>query len=267
MSKQKIYFITYGDDKFKISKKHLIGLAKYSNLFDECISYGPQDLDKEFVKKYKNILEVKRGGGYWIWKHHLLGKLLGETSKNDLIVYCDAGASFNFNAKKRFFEYLEILNDSKFGNLRIECEKLHIEKNWTSKELFDYFQIEETSTIRSTTQLQGGHIILKNNSHSDLFINEFKKTLVFDENLITDFYNKNNQADYFIENRHDQSIFSLITKKYGGEIIENETIFEKGSNEQLKFPFLSVRKGGHGLRDRLLFPFKYNKLRKQPIYF
>ena len=53
MSKQKIYFITYGDDKFKISKKHLIGLAKYSNLFDECISYGPQDLDKEFVKKYK----------------------------------------------------------------------------------------------------------------------------------------------------------------------------------------------------------------------
>ena len=53
MKKQKIYFITYGDEKFKLSKKHLIGLAKYSGLFEECISFGPKDLDKEFVKKYK----------------------------------------------------------------------------------------------------------------------------------------------------------------------------------------------------------------------
>jgi len=55
MKKQKIYFITYGDEKFKLSKKHLIGLAKYSGLFEECISFGPKDLDREFVKKYKNL--------------------------------------------------------------------------------------------------------------------------------------------------------------------------------------------------------------------
>tara|TARA_Y100001936_G_C15992733_1_gene623288 strand:- start:348 stop:1151 length:804 start_codon:yes stop_codon:yes gene_type:complete len=267
MKKQKIYFITYGDEKFKLSKKHLIGLAKYSGLFEECISFGPKDLDREFVKKYKNILNFERGGGYWIWKHYLLGKILNEIDKNDVVIYCDAGASFNYKAKKRFLEYIEILNNSEFGNLRIECEKIHIEKNWTSNELFNYFEIDKNSDIGSSTQLQGGHIFLKNNSHSNLFINEFKNTIDFDENLITDFYNNQNQADYFIENRHDQSIFSLITKKYGGEIIENETIFEKGSENQLNFPFLSVRKGGHGLRDRILFRYRYPRLRKQPIYF
>ena len=110
---------------------------------------------------------------YWIWKHYLLEKVLNEIDKNDILIYCDAGASFNYKAKKRFLEYIEILNNSEFGNLRIECEKIHIEKNWTSNELFNYFEIDKNSNIRSSTQLQGGHILLKNNSHSDLFINEF----------------------------------------------------------------------------------------------
>ena len=78
MKKQKIYFITYGDEKFKISKKHLIGLANYSGLFEECISFGPRDLSREFVKTYKNILNFERGGGYWVWKHYLLEKVLNE---------------------------------------------------------------------------------------------------------------------------------------------------------------------------------------------
>ena len=36
----------------------------------------------------------------------------------------------------------------------------------------------------------------------------------------------NNQIKEFIENRHDQSILSVMSKKYGSEIIENETYFE-----------------------------------------
>ena len=42
----------------------------------------------------------------------------------------------------------------------------------------------------------------------------YKKLLNFDPYLITDKYNLDGQIDSFKENRHDQSVFSLLCKKY-----------------------------------------------------
>ena len=129
----KIYFLTYGDQKFYISKKHLISLAKKSELFDEFLSLGPKDLNTQFKKRYKKILQNSRGGGFWIWKHHIINNLLQEINENDIIVYCDAGASINTSkrAKNRFYEYITMLKDSEFSNLRMECEEGFIEKQYT----------------------------------------------------------------------------------------------------------------------------------------
>ena len=63
--------------------------------------------------------------------------------------------------------------------------------------------------------------------------------------IITDKYNSNNQIDGFKENRHDQSIL-LLTKKYGGVVIENETEFKSSLQEQFGAPFLAVK---HGVKD------------------
>ena len=62
-------FITYGTKNFDLQKKHIINLAKSSNFFDECISYGPNDLQKSFVQKHENILRLEKGAGFWIWKY------------------------------------------------------------------------------------------------------------------------------------------------------------------------------------------------------
>ena len=267
MNKQKLYFITYGTKNFDIAAKHLIKLAKESNFFEECIYFKPQDLEKEFIEKYEDIFSFPRGAGYWIWKHKIIFDTLKNVNEGDLVIYSDSGSSFNSKGKKRFFEYVEMLNDSKFGNFRMQCEKQYIEKDWTIKELFNYFNIGFDSEIAQSTQLEATQMIFKKNRDSMDYFMEYIEVINHDMYLISDKFNSMNQAEGFIENRHDQSIFSLITKKYGGEIIENETIFEKGSENQINFPFLSVRKGGHGLRDRILFRYRYPRLRKQPIYF
>ena len=266
ISNQKIYFITYGDSKFNISKKHLIGLAKYSKYFDYCLSFGPQDIEESFKREFKNILEAKRGGGYWLWKYFFINKIINEINENDLVIYCDAGASFNYHAKKRFYEYIDMINESDFGNLRFENEKENIEKMWTNKEIFNYFKVSTDSVYAETTQLMGGHLIFKKSDHSKLFFEKFFETLNYDENLITDFY-KNNQGKFFIENRHDQSIMSMITKLYGGVILKNETYFAKNSHEQVNYPFLSVRNYGHGFQDFLKYQINLNKIKTTPKWF
>ena len=263
----KIIFLTYGDKKFNTAKKHLCLLANESGFFNNILSMGPKDLDYDFKKKFKKILIKNKGGGYWIWKHRIIQNLLNDISENDLIIYCDAGASLNYKAGKRFNEYIDMINSSKFGNLRMECEPQFKEINYTTKELFSYFKLNTDSDHAKTTQLQAGHMIFKNDKHSRDLLNNYSALLEQDSNLITDYYSTFEQHKKFIENRHDQSIFSLLSKIYGCELIENETEFKHRTSEQYNFPFLSVRTYGHGLKDRVDFLLNKKKYSKKIVYF
>tara|TARA_Y100001958_G_C21212499_1_gene538088 strand:- start:775 stop:1575 length:801 start_codon:yes stop_codon:yes gene_type:complete len=264
----KIYFITYGDKSFKYSKSHLCTLAKHSGFFDKILSLGPENLNNDFKKNYREILNEKKGGGYWVWKHEIINNLLNEINKEDIILYCDAGSSINNlpKAKLRFKEYLDIIGDKNTDFLRFETEKQFLENQYTSRELFDVFNIDVNSKIATTTQLQAGVMFFKKNDTNMNFFQDYKKVLNSDKNLITDFYNKN-QFETFIGNRHDQSIFSLLGKTYNSYILENETEFRNRKELQYDFPILTVRASNHGLRDKFKFTFLMSVNGKKTRYF
>ena len=265
----KIYFLTYGDQKFYISKKHLISLAKKSELFDHLLSFGPKDLNEQFKKRYKKILQNSRGGGFWIWKHHIISNLLNEINENDIVVYCDAGASINTSkpAKNRFFEYINMLRDSEFSNLRMECEEGFIEKQYTLMETFEYFNLKPDSDAGNSLQLQAGHMFFKKNSDSINYFVEYDNFLKQNSELITDSINQKKQIENFVENRHDQSIFSLLSKTLGSVIIPNETEFRLRPELQYNYPFLSVRSYGHGPKDYLRYLYSPKKFTENTIFF
>jgi hypothetical protein len=81
-------------------------------------------------------------------------------------------------------------------------------------------------------QYLGGIMILRKNGHLRKFVEEFEKCINFDKFLITDKYNEN-QEKYFKDNRHDQSISSIIRKKIGSIVIPKD--------ESLKYPFWATR--------------------------
>jgi hypothetical protein len=71
--------------------------------------------------------------------------------------------------------------------------------------------------------------------------------LKVDQNLFTDYYNKINQDSCFKENRHDQSVFSLLRKKYGTVMLSDEAKFLDGTKEAevfktKKYPFWATRR-------------------------
>ena len=102
-------------------------------------------------------------------------------------------------------------------------------------------------------------MIFKKSQDSMDFFNEYSDVISHDMYLISDEYNSNNQVESFVENRHDQSIFSLLSKKRGCVSIENETHFSSDPTKQYDYPFLSVRTYGHGLKDKLKFKINYQK--------
>ena len=267
MIKNKLHFCTYSSGKkYDISSKHIIKMAKKSGLFNKTKIYSPIDLEPSFRDRFNHILSQPRGGGFWLWKHHIIEKELSRVNNNDFVIYSDAGSSFNYHGTQRFQEYIEMLNSSNYGTFRMEGLKQHKEKYYTKKEIFNYFDVKISSRIADTSQYMGGHLIFKKNDHTLEFMNQFKATIYENIELITDSNNKEIQIEEFIENRHDQSIMSLISKKIGTVSIQNETYFDESSTTQFQYPFLSVRHYGHKFKDRTRYYLNHKKYR-EPIFF
>ncbi|MDC3404781.1 hypothetical protein OAY26_03640, partial [Acidimicrobiia bacterium] len=256
MNKRKIVFITYGDNNFRLQKKHLLTLAKKSGYFDTCLAYSPKELNNNFLNKYEEILKNKKGAGFWIWKHQIIKQQLEKVNDGDIVVYSDAGSSLNLNAGNKFDEYIDILSHSKYSTLRFKNDQ--IEKYWTSKEIFNYFGLYPESTEGNSQQYLAGHIIVKKSESLREQLNEVDKLLDKDMYLITDKYS-GNQIEGYRSNRHDQSILSILSKIYGCEEKENEVWFKQKEKLQFEYPFLAVQQGAYTNWQKIKFYSLYPK--------
>ena len=264
MKNNKVRFITYGSNNFNLQKKHITNLALKSNYFDSSFAYGPEHLNKEFVREYKEILNKEKGGGFWIWKHQIIKQEISNLKEGDILVYSDAGSSINLNARKRFDEYIEMLNSSEYSMLRFRLNE--IEKYWTTKEIFDYFKIKLDSEHANSEQFLAGHLFIKNNKNLKEQLKIFDNLLSQDRYLITDAYDEN-QIDDFIENRHDQSIFSLISKIYGCVSVGNEVWFKDSPEVQYNYPFLAVQQSKYTIWQKIKFYLNQKKHLNSSIFF
>ena len=238
--KQKIHFITYGDNNVNCKDRILSEAEKFA-CFDTITPYGRENISTDFNTKFKDILEQKRGGGYWIWKFDIILSRLNEIDYNDILVYTDCGTTININGKNRFYEYIDLLNNSEHGIISFEMN--YIEKEWTTKQLFNNLDIDMDSDIANSGQYVGGILIMKKTEHTLMIFNKCIELLNNDQNLITDIYNSD-QNTYFKENRHDQSILSLIRKKYNSIVIKNDydDLWRDINEDNKHIPFIATRK-------------------------
>jgi len=138
---------------------------------------------------------------------------------NDILVYADAGCSLNKNGNKRLLEYFNIVNNSCLGILSFELDT--IEKSYTKMDIFNELNVYE---LMNTKQLNATAFIIKKCERTVNLVKEWYK-LCSNYHLISDELSKIPNAPEFKDHRHDQSIFSLLRKKRGTEILRDETYF------------------------------------------
>ena len=219
-----IHFITYGDDKYKQSRERICNEAKDSNWFNQVKYFTNNDYDTDFYNKYKQILDLPRGGGYWIWKPYFIKTYLDKLNDNDILVYIDSGCSINKNNKNEFDRYIEIVKNHTTGILGFQYTNLfYQEKKWNIQEVFDYFNVKDNTDILDSPQICGGIQIIHKKTKSIEIINKWYNVIENNILLFTDNYSKK-QKEYFRDHRHDQSIQSVIKKIYNVPIIQNHGI-------------------------------------------
>lgn len=231
-----VHLITYGNKHYTKSKNRLVDEAIRTGWFSSVIGYGEEDMSDEYKEEFKDILSLERGAGYWIWKSYFILKRLSEIEKDDVLIYLDAGCTIHRMAKKRFDEYINMLENECMISFQMSE---YIEKYYTTKEIFEHFGVSHMDSITDSGQYLGGIRIMKNNEETLRIIQLEYDTYKENRMLVTDCFN-DKQEDYFIDNRHEQSIFSVIRKMNKTIVLEDETK-QFPLKIRKKYPFFAKR--------------------------
>jgi len=217
--------MTFGGGQNYINAVNRIGnKLEATNEFDHIIKYTDNDLknDIEFWNKHETFITNNiRGYGYWIWKPYLILKTLNTMNENDILFYIDAGCEvISTNESK---EKIKQLKDQCDNYNILYTQLLHLEKEWTKMDLFEYMNLNNES-IKNSNQIQAGLSILKKTEKTINFITDWYN-ISCNYHLIDDSPSKSVNDEAFKEHRHDQSIFSLLLKT------DKYNIFNTSNNE------------------------------------
>ena len=210
------------------SAKRLKTQASKMNYYDKIKIYNESNLNKKFYDKYRHYLTLgSRGFGYWCWKPQIILQILNEMKEKDLLQYSDIGCHLNPKGIHRLDYYFKMAESSKNGvfafksispkyPLIYDGRKLLdlVEYKWTKGDLFNYFNVRENKKITHTQSYGATNLFLKKCDRSIRFIEEWLDVINFDFSLIDDSQSKSKNLSGFIEHRHDQSILSILCKKY-----------------------------------------------------
>ncbi len=200
------YLINYADVKYLSSQK-LCTKSAYNNGIDKVFECNVSDLDNFFIHENRNILSQNRGAGYWLWKPYIILKYLKNINENDYLFYCDSGANFINNIN----DLINVFKNKKQEIMPFNiCDQIEIK--WTKKDLLKYLDLDYPEIIYKP-QINAAFQLIKKTDFSIKFYEEY---LEYSKNpqLITDLPSNSDNYPEFIEHRHDQSIFSLLCKKY-----------------------------------------------------
>jgi hypothetical protein len=178
--------------------------------YDEVFIHTEYDLDKDFYEHWKDKFKLKRGFGYWVWKPQIILQILAKMQDGDILQYTDVGCHLNPCGLRKLDEFFDLTDKSSSGMLGFK--QTHIEKYWTKGDLFDYFGVRDRKDFYDTGQLWSGTMFIKKSKKTVKFIKNWLKVYCDDFSLVDDSPSKSQNFEGFIENRHDQSIFSFLGK-------------------------------------------------------
>jgi len=204
-------FLTFGShDNYIRAGKRLIKEVESLNIFHETILYTSDDLkyDDNFWNKHQTFVnDNKRGYGYWLWKPYIIKKTMEKMKDGDILLYLDCGCEINSDEKDYLNECIKNVKRDKIIGTTTQ-----IEGNWNKMDLILKLDMNKYKYL-NTPQRQGGAILFLVCDETIGLVNHWY-------NLACDYHNIDDTKSVaanlhgFKEHRHDQSIFSLLTKKY-----------------------------------------------------
>lgn len=209
----KYHFITFGTDDYIPYATQNVKSALNIGKFDTSKIYTMNDIDQFYKQKNAYLLTFKRLGGYAVWKPYIILKHLVSMDEGDVLCYNDSKYLWLKNVRDFENDILKTNNIGVYSNK--PNSGTHIEKQWTKFDAHVLMNIKKEPKTANSNQAWSGFIMLKKNIETITFVSEWL-TYNQDYRICGDGKSLFGLNDpIFIENRHDQTILSLLCKKWG----------------------------------------------------
>lgn len=231
-----ILAISYADERFQQTQKFNTKRALKFGA-DKVLEYSYDTLSDEFKEKNKSIFKYTRGGGYWVWKPYIIRDALSIVQKDDYVVYTDAGSAF----VQPMHLLIDAMNNEKTDVMAFCIDQIEIK--YSKRDALILMDCDKDEIIHSP-QICTGYIILRKTQRAVELIDQYL-AYVQDRRIVTDEPNVLGKDNYpeFIENRHDQTVWSLLCKKNGirpfrdpSEWGLDHSLFSDEVNERSPYP-------------------------------
>jgi glycosyltransferase involved in cell wall biosynthesis len=215
------HFITFGtgEKKYYDAVNRLTTQAESLQVFDSIRGYSEEDLqnDEVFWNQHSTFVqENSRGYGYCLWKSYLIKKKMADLKDGDILLYLDCGCELDIRKKQQVLSFFDFVKQDK-----IIGTKTQIEKVWNKMDLILKLDMFDPRYLESP-QHQAGAILFLVCSETRNLVNMWYG-LGSEYHNIDDTPSIQLNMDCFREHRHDQSVFSLLTKKYN--LYSNHSLF------------------------------------------
>lgn len=210
-----IIAISYGDKNFSQSLRFNLWTARFFGKADKVIKYQPSDIDIQFKEENKEIFSSKKGAGYWLWKPYVVNKTMKEIQYNDYLVYSDSG-TFYMNNIKYLINRMEAEKTAVFiGELEF------LEAEYSKRDAFIYIGVDNYG-FELSKQLDASFFVFKKTQETEKIVEEWlsfscNKCIISDDENVCGL----NNYPGFIQNRYDQTVLSLVCKKYKCKVFRN----------------------------------------------
>ena len=209
-------FMTYGDTRFAKSRKRICYEAIVSQRFDLVLMFAPEDLPRSFVEKHIDFLRRSpRGGGYYIWKPMLMYLVYAVLPPESVVFFADAGCKFTGDPQP----WIDRARASVHGITLFELN--HKIRCWTKTDTF--IEMGISPDVGHNNQVVGGiQLWVKRPAVNEEILREWVRwSQVY--HIIDDSPSIAANHPEFVENRHDQTVISLLRVKYDVATIPDET--------------------------------------------
>jgi hypothetical protein len=170
-----------------------------------------------FYAAHRAVLDVRKGGGYWLWKPYLIAHELESLGEGDFLVYTDSGYAWRPLVIRQDLGPLLDWCERENGGLLpgVYIPKHGANRRWTKHECFIAMNCD-TEDCRSQPQIQATFSVWQKCSRAVDFVAEWldwcqQPAALCDERVMP------GVSEYpdFVAHRHDQSVVTNLALMRG----------------------------------------------------
>lgn len=226
---ESLRLVSFADSRLWRSVERLRNQAENLGLFSSIDIFTEVSLDTTSTKQLRDLLKPElKGFGYWAWKPAVILESLKNSVEGDLLLYVDVGCHLNPKGSGRLDHYFETVRNANLGIVGFQAYPpmgspiwdgrwipSFPDAQWAKGDLLDHFEVRGRADIIETPTLGAGVILVRNCEGAKSFLEEWLHIMVENIALVDDSPSTTDNHPWFIENRHDQAVFSLLAKTRG----------------------------------------------------